>query len=66
MTTKRRRGERRTNEQRIACVVRLFVYVFECDDCDLKWKKKYTEDPGESFARGQIRHRCSRKKKVTT
>lgn len=64
--TKRRRGEGRTNEQRIACTVRLFTYLFACDDCDMKWKKSYTEDPGESFARSQIKHRCSRKRKATT
>lgn len=61
--TKRRRGGVRTNEQRLRCHVRIISYHFECEDCDMKWKKSYTEDPGESFARSQIKHRCSRKKR---
>lgn len=64
MTKRRRGGVRRTNEQRIACFVRFISYHFACDDCDMKWKKSYTEDPGESYARSQIKHRCSRKKKM--
>jgi hypothetical protein len=55
------RGLPRTNEARIACVVRLIVYTFSCDDCGMRWLKRYTEDKGESYARSTIRHRCSRK-----
>ena len=61
MTSRRSRGLTRTNEARLACVVKLIVYKFACEDCGMKWTKNYTEDHGESHARSAIRHRCSRK-----
>lgn len=58
---RRSRGNQRTNEQRLACIVKQIVYTFKCEDCGMKWLKRYTEDHGESYARASIVHRCSRK-----
>jgi hypothetical protein len=58
---RRSKGAQRTNEQRLACTVRLIVYNFRCDDCGKAWVKRYTEDKGESYARSMIKHRCSRR-----
>jgi len=59
--SRKTRSESRTNEQRLRCVAKLFVYIFVCDDCGKRWSKKYADDHGESQARSSIRHRCSRK-----
>lgn len=58
---RKKRGPARTNEQRLALLVRHIVYVFRCDDCGKKWARKYVDDHGESYARASIRHRCSGK-----